>query len=102
VQRPLTSGPRGWSASLPGFMSVWPVASCTRVYTRRGRPRRWRKSVEAEPHGQSAIHHLVSCQLNQIGNPSLDPYKYPSTGGNQNTHHILEIPLAKLLFLVCS
>jgi hypothetical protein len=22
------------------------------------------------------------------GNPSLDPYKYPSTSGNQNTHHI--------------
>jgi hypothetical protein len=45
-------------------------------------------------------HHLVSYWLNQVGNPSLDPYKYPSTGGNQNTHHILEIPLAKLLFLV--
>jgi hypothetical protein len=32
--------------------------------------------------------------------PSMDPYKYPSTGGNQNTHHILEIPLAKIPFLV--
>jgi hypothetical protein len=30
----------------------------------------------------------------------LDPYKYPSISGNQNTHHILEIPLAKLPFLV--
>jgi hypothetical protein len=30
----------------------------------------------------------------------LDPYKYPKTGENQNTHHILEIPLAKLSFLV--
>jgi hypothetical protein len=45
-------------------------------------------------------HHLVSYQLNQVGNPSSDPYKDPSTNGNQNTHHILEIPLAKLSFLV--
>jgi hypothetical protein len=45
-------------------------------------------------------HHLKSYQLNQVSNPSLDPYKYPSTGGNQNTHHIFDIPLAKLSFLV--
>jgi hypothetical protein len=37
-----------------GFLSVWPAASCTRVYMRRGRPRRWRKSVETKPHGRSA------------------------------------------------
>jgi hypothetical protein len=30
-------------------------------------------------------HHLVSYQLNQVGNPSLDPYKYAPTGGNQYT-----------------
>jgi hypothetical protein len=47
-----------------------------------------------------AGHHLVSYRLNQVGNPSLDPYKYPSTGVNQNTQHILEIPLTKLPFLV--
>jgi hypothetical protein len=47
-----------------------------------------------------AGHHMVSYQLNLVGNPSLDPYKYPSTGGNLKTHHILEIPLAKLPFLV--
>jgi hypothetical protein len=45
-------------------------------------------------------HHLASYRLNQVGNLSLDPYKYPSTGGYQNTHHILEIPLAKLPLLV--
>jgi hypothetical protein len=33
-------------------------------------------------------HHLASYRLNEVGNPSLDPYKYPCTGGNQNTHHI--------------
>jgi hypothetical protein len=48
---------------------------------------------------RSAGDHLVSYRLNQVSN-SLDPYKYPSTDGNQNTHHILEIPLARLPFLV--
>jgi hypothetical protein len=33
-----------------------------------------------------AGHHLASYRLNQGGNPSLDPYKYPSTSGNQNMH----------------
>jgi hypothetical protein len=33
------------------FMSVWPVASRTRVYTSSRRLRRWRKSVEAAPPG---------------------------------------------------
>jgi hypothetical protein len=39
-------------ASRLGFMSVGPAASCTRVYMRRGRPKRWRKSVEAESLGE--------------------------------------------------
>jgi hypothetical protein len=47
-----------------------------------------------------AVHHLVSYRLNQVGNPSLNPYKYPYTGRKQNTHHILEIALVKLPFLV--
>jgi hypothetical protein len=34
-----------------------------------------------------ASHHLVSHRLNQVDNPSLDPYKYPSTSGNQNAPH---------------
>jgi hypothetical protein len=42
-------------AGRPGFMSVWLAASCTRVYTRRERPMRWRKSVDAEPHGRPAM-----------------------------------------------
>jgi hypothetical protein len=42
----------------------------------------------------------VIYQLNQVDNLSMDPYKYPSTGGNQNTYHILETPLAKLPFLM--
>jgi hypothetical protein len=55
VQRPLTSGPRGWPAGRPSFMSIWHAASCTCVYTRRGRPRWWRMSVEAKPHGRPAL-----------------------------------------------
>jgi hypothetical protein len=56
----------------------------------------WSTTHMARPAG----HHFLSYLLNQIGNPSLDPYKYPSTGGNQNRHHILEIPLVTLPFLV--
>jgi hypothetical protein len=55
----------------------------------------WLAAHMARPTG----YHLVSYQLNQVSNPSLDSYKYPSTSGNHNTHHILEIPLAKLPFL---
>jgi hypothetical protein len=40
---------------------------------------------------RSASHHLAPNQLYPINN---------SYGGNENTHHILEIPLAKLPFLV--
>jgi hypothetical protein len=56
----------------------------------------WPADHVAKPAG----HHLASYRLNQVGNPSLDPYKYPSTSENQNTHHILQIPLAKLPFFV--
>jgi hypothetical protein len=61
----------------------------------RGRPT-WPAGHVARP----AEHHLATYQLNHVGNPSLDPYKYRSTGGNLNTHHILEISPAKLPFLV--
>jgi hypothetical protein len=47
-----------------------------------------------------AGHHMANYQLNQVDNPSMEPYKYPSIGGNQNTHHVLEVPLVKLPFLV--
>jgi hypothetical protein len=44
-------GPTGWPNSLasrPGLKSVQPAVSRTHVYMRRGRPRQWRKAVEAE------------------------------------------------------
>jgi hypothetical protein len=45
-------------------------------------------------------HHLVSYHLGQVGGAPPQPDKYPPIDGNQSTHHILEIPLAKLSFLV--
>jgi hypothetical protein len=111
VQRPLASGPWGW----PVVQIPWPVGQVlcrfgsrlrAHVSTREGEGQdgekvsgcrtTWLTGHMARPVG----HHMVSYQLNQVGKPSLDPYKYPSTGGNWNTHHILEIPLVKLLFLV--
>jgi hypothetical protein len=35
-----------------------------------------------------AGHHLVSYRLNQVVNPSLDPDKSSSIGGNQNTPNL--------------
>jgi hypothetical protein len=92
-------------ANWPCFMLVWPEASRTRVYTGSRRPRRWRKSVEAAP---------LSWSDTWLGRPATtwwqtdfsksvelphDPIN-TSYGGNEETHHILEIPLAKLSFLV--
>jgi hypothetical protein len=45
----------------------------------------WPASHVASPTG----HHLACYRLNQVGNPSLDPYKYAPTGGNQrNTNYL--------------
>jgi hypothetical protein len=96
VQRPLTYGPRGWLAS----QTTWPVGPTLQPLTRRlhgdtlqeaviGNPKLkvsggqtpWPPGHVARPAGQ----YLVSYKLNQVGNPSLDPYKYSPTGGNQHT-----------------
>jgi hypothetical protein len=85
----------------PTFVSVWSEASWTRVYTRREWLWRWRKSVEAEQIGQPADRHLASYRLGQVGGAPLLPYKYPlPVKVDTHTHHILEIPLVKLSFLV--
>jgi hypothetical protein len=45
----------------------------------------WMAGHVARPAG----HHLACYRLNQVGNPSLDPYKYPPIGGNHgNTHYL--------------
>jgi hypothetical protein len=50
-------GPAGQPNSLagrPGLKSVQPAALWTHVYMRRGRPRQWRKVVEAVPPSRPA------------------------------------------------
>jgi hypothetical protein len=89
MQRPLTSGPRGW----PTGPTFWPlmdwlhghalqeVASWNMKLEVGGSQTRWPPGHVARPTDQ----HLVCYRLNQVGNSSLDPYKYPATDGIQNT-----------------
>jgi hypothetical protein len=96
VQRPLTSGPRGLhvsKTSWPTGLTLQPLTgqlhgdTLQEAVTVNLKPKvgggqtSWLFGHMARPTG----HHLVSYQLNQVGNPSLDPYKYPPTGGNQHT-----------------
>jgi hypothetical protein len=101
VQRLLTSGPRGWPIGqvlcrFDPWLCAHKKGKAMAVEKFGGGQTTWPPGQLARPAG----HHLVSYRFNQVGTPSLDPYKYPSVGGNQNTHHILEIPLAKHPFLV--
>jgi hypothetical protein len=96
VQRSLTSGPRGWpTRQIPSpigqVLCQFGLRLRAHVSTRAGEGQGGggRNTWPACHVARSAGHQLVSYQLNQVGNPSLDPYKYPTTGGNQNTHHIL-------------
>jgi hypothetical protein len=43
-------------------------------------------------------HHLLCYQLNQVGDPSLDPYKYPLPVEIKATHSTCSSPLVKLQF----
>jgi hypothetical protein len=86
----LTSGPRGWAVG----QIPWPVGQVLCRFGRR--PLHLAGRHVAWPAGR----HIASYHLSQVVGAHSGPYKYPSTGGNQNTHHISEIPLAKLPFLV--
>jgi hypothetical protein len=81
LQRLLTSGPRGW----PTGPTLQPLAGWLHGDTLQ-------EAIEENPKlkvggGQTswpaghvamlAVHHLACYRLNQVGNPSLDPYKYP-------------------------
>jgi hypothetical protein len=74
VQRPLTSGPRGWPAS----PTLQPLVGWLLYDTLQ-------EAVEGNPKlkvggGRTPWptgHHLVCYRLNQVSNPSLDRYKYP-------------------------
>jgi hypothetical protein len=93
VQRPLTSGPRGWPAGPTMQPHTGWLCSDTVQEAVEGNPRLkvsggqtpWPTDHVARPAG----HHLACYRLNQVGNPSLHPYKYRLTGGNQsNTHYL--------------
>jgi hypothetical protein len=89
VQRPLTSWPSGWLARFyVGLardfmhMCLHEKGKAKAVEKVGGGQTTWLADHVAGPAG----HHLVSYWLNQVSNPSLDLYKYLSTGGNHNTH----------------
>jgi hypothetical protein len=88
VQRPLTSGPKGWQAvqtlwlaspTLQPLMGLLHGHALQEAVTRNlklevgGSRTQWPASHVARPTGQ----HLACYRLNQVSNSSLDPYKYP-------------------------
>jgi hypothetical protein len=100
VQRSMTSGPRGW----PAGQTTWAVGPTLQPLTGWLHGDTLQEAVEGNPRlkvdggrttwpashvARIAGHHLPCYRLNQVGNPSLDPYKYPLTGGNQsNTYYL--------------
>jgi hypothetical protein len=56
----------------------------------------WPMGHVARPAG----HHLVCYRLNQVSNPSLDPYKCLPTGENQSNTHYLKFSTCKGFNLV--
>jgi hypothetical protein len=88
VQRLLTSGPRGWPAGQTPWLAgptLQPLVGWLRSDTLQevvvGNPK---LKVGGGQTPWPTHHHMACYRLNQVGNPSLDPYKYPLTGGNQN------------------
>jgi hypothetical protein len=96
VQRPLTSGPRGWLADQtpwPAGPTFQPLTGLLHGHTLQeavirnlklevgGSRTRWPADHVARPAGQ----HLACYRLNQVSNSSLDPYKYPRADGIQDT-----------------
>jgi hypothetical protein len=95
VQRPLTSGPRGWPAGqtpwpadptlqpLTGFLHMQVLQEAVTRNPKLevgGSQTQWLVGHVVRPAGQ----HLACYQLNQVGNSSLDPYKYPPANGIQD------------------
>jgi hypothetical protein len=95
VQRSLTSGPRGW----PAGQTPWPAGPTLQPPTGWLHSDTLHEAVEGNAKlkvsggrtpwmaghvARLAEHHLACFRLNQVGNPSLDAYKYPPTGGNQS------------------
>jgi hypothetical protein len=101
VQRPLTSGPRGW----PTGPTLQPLAGwlcCDTLQEAiQGNPKLkiggsrtpWPTGHMARP----ASHDLACYRLNQVGNPYLDPYKYPLPVKIKATHTTCSSPHVNVL-----
>jgi hypothetical protein len=94
-------------ARRPAFELVRIKTSSTRVYAIRERLWRWRKPVVAELIGQtatwlgrSAATWQVTASAKSVELPHGPINTPPRTGESRHAHHILEIPLAMLPFLV--
>jgi hypothetical protein len=79
VQRPLTSGPRGWPAgpTLQPLMGLLHGHALQEAVTRNlklevGGSQTW---LPADHVARLAGEYLVCYSFNQVGNSSLDPYK---------------------------
>jgi hypothetical protein len=107
VQRPLTSGPRGWSTGQTPWLddpTLQPLAgwlhghALQEAVTRNpklkvgGSRTRWPPGHVAWPASQ----HLVHYQPNQVGNSSLDPYKYLMSVEFKTPHSTYSSPLVKV------
>jgi hypothetical protein len=86
VQRLLTSGPRGWPVgpTLQPLTGWFHGDTLQEAVVGNSKPK-----VGGGRTPWSVGHHLACYRLNQVGNPSLDPYKYLPTGGNQSDTHYL-------------
>jgi hypothetical protein len=108
VQRPLTSGPRGWPVSQtpwPAGPTLQPLAGWLHGHTLQEavttNPKlevsesrtRWPPNYVARSAGQ----HLACYQLNQVGNYPLDHYKYPLPMEFKIPHSTYSSPLVKVL-----
>jgi hypothetical protein len=101
VEGPLTSGPRGWPAG-PTLQALtgW-LHGDTLQEVVEGNPR-LKVSGGRTPGPTGNVtrpvgHHLACYQLNQVGNPSLDHNKFPTTCGIKATHSTCSSPLVKVL-----
>jgi hypothetical protein len=101
MQRPLTSGPRGWAAG----QTPWLAGPTLQPLIGRLHGDTLQEAVTGNPKPKvgggwtpwPASHHLVSYRLNQVSNPSLDPYKYPLPVEINTPHSTYSSPLVKIL-----
>jgi hypothetical protein len=93
VQRPLTCEPRGWLAgpTLQPLMGWLHDHTLQEVVTGNPKPK-----VGAGQTPRPTSHHLVSYRLNQVSNPSLDPYKTPLPMEIKTPHSTCSSPLVKV------